>query len=60
MGTDPFCADPDGDGVHDGLDAFPLDPMRSEHPTPNPSDATPPVITLTEPTSATPVPPPPM
>jgi hypothetical protein len=60
MGTDPFRADTDGDGVSDGLDAFPLDPTRSAHPSPNPSDTTPPVITLIEPASATPVPPPPL
>ncbi len=57
-GTDPFRADSDGDGVNDGADAFPLDPTRSSAPPPNPADTTPPVITLTEPVSARPVPPP--
>lgn len=58
-GTDPFRADSDGDSVDDLADAFPLDPTRSSAPAPNPADTTPPVITLTEPTSARPVPPPP-
>jgi alpha-tubulin suppressor-like RCC1 family protein len=55
-GTDPFGADTDGDTVVDGSDAFPLDPTRSSPPSGNPSDTTPPVITLTEPTNATVVP----
>jgi alpha-tubulin suppressor-like RCC1 family protein len=56
-GTDPFRADTDGDGVNDGADAFPLDPTRSQLPAPNPADTTAPVITLTEPTNAIPIPP---
>ena len=56
VGTDPFVADTDGDGVLDGADAFPLDPLRSQAPPPVPGDTTPPVITLTEPTNAIPVP----
>lgn len=52
-GTDPFRADTDGDGANDGVDCFPLDPTRSQCPAPTPGDTTPPVITLTEPTSAT-------
>jgi alpha-tubulin suppressor-like RCC1 family protein len=56
-GTDPFRADTDGDGVNDGADAFPLDPTRTQMPAPNPADTTPPVITLTEPTNAIPIPP---
>jgi hypothetical protein len=51
-GTDAFRADTDGDGVNDGVDCFPLDATRSECPAPTPGDATPPTITLTEPTSA--------
>jgi alpha-tubulin suppressor-like RCC1 family protein len=56
IGTDPFNADSDGDGTSDGQDAFPLDrtgwlPLSSD-----PNDHTPPVITLTEPTNAVPVP----
>jgi hypothetical protein len=53
-GTDPFRADTDGDGVNDRVDAFPLDPTRSQLPEANPNDTTPPVITLTEPASARP------
>ncbi|HEU4691005.1 MAG TPA: hypothetical protein VFS23_21705, partial [Vicinamibacterales bacterium] len=55
-GTDPFLADTDGDGVNDRLDAFPLDPSRHEPLTPTQGDTTPPVITLTEPTTAIPLP----
>jgi alpha-tubulin suppressor-like RCC1 family protein len=51
-GTDPFVADTDGDGVNDRLDAYPLDPTRSQAPTPMPGDVTPPTITLTEPLNA--------
>jgi len=51
-GTDPLRADTDGDGVADGADCFPLDPTRTTCPQPVPGDVTPPVITLTEPTSA--------
>jgi alpha-tubulin suppressor-like RCC1 family protein len=51
-GTDPFRADSDGDGVTDANDAFPLDPTRSIAPSSNPSDTTPPVVTLKEPVSA--------
>jgi alpha-tubulin suppressor-like RCC1 family protein len=55
-GTDPFVADSDGDGVGDALDAFPLDPTRAQPPASNPSDSTPPTITIIEPTSAVPLP----
>jgi alpha-tubulin suppressor-like RCC1 family protein len=51
-GTDPFNADTDGDSVSDANDAFPLDPTRSMPPSSNPSDTTPPVVTLKEPVSA--------
>ena len=55
-GTDPFLADSDGDGVNDGADYYPLDPTRWLAPTPTPGDTTPPVITLTYPTGARPIP----
>jgi hypothetical protein len=51
MGTSPLRADSDGDGVPDGTDKFPLDPLMSALPS-DPQDATPPVITLTAPSSA--------
>ena len=51
LGTDPNKADTDGDGVLDGSDAFPLDATQSQA-TPNPSDTTPPTVTLQEPTNA--------
>jgi alpha-tubulin suppressor-like RCC1 family protein len=56
LGTDPFNPDTDGDGVPDGLDAFPLDPTRWKLPDPDPTDHTPPVITIQEPANAVPVP----
>jgi alpha-tubulin suppressor-like RCC1 family protein len=52
LGTDPFSADSDGDTYNDLVDAFPLDPARHTAPSGNPSDTTPPVITLTQPVSA--------
>jgi alpha-tubulin suppressor-like RCC1 family protein len=52
LGTDPFNPDTDGDGTPDGQDCFPLDPTRWQCPGPVGGDTTPPVITLTEPTSA--------
>jgi hypothetical protein len=55
-GLDPFRVDTDGDSVSDALDAFPLDPTRWQAPAADPNDHTPPVITLTEPTNARPVP----
>jgi hypothetical protein len=48
MCTNPVRADTDGDGVDDGADVFPHDPLMSSFPS-NPSDTTPPVITLTSP-----------
>ncbi len=51
-GTDPYRADTDGDGVADGVDAYPLDPTRSQELPPDPTDQTPPVILLAEPTNA--------
>jgi len=48
MCTDPLRADTDGDGVTDDVDKFPFDPQASALPS-NPSDVTPPVITLTSP-----------
>jgi hypothetical protein len=53
IGTNPFNPDTDGDGVMDGQDCFPLDPTRWQCPVPNPTDHTPPVITLTYPSNAT-------
>jgi len=55
-GTNPFLADTDGDGVADGLDAYPLDPGRSSLPAVDPADHSPPVIILDEPSEATPLP----
>jgi alpha-tubulin suppressor-like RCC1 family protein len=48
-GTDPYSPDSDQDGVGDALDAFPLDPSRSQGLVVDPTDLTPPVITLTSP-----------
>jgi len=56
-GTDPFDEDTDHDGVGDGTDAFPLDPSRTTGPVPTPGDTTPPLIVVTEPATARPVPP---
>ena len=56
LGTDPFNPDTDGDSHLDGADAFPLDPARWQLPPVVPGDTTPPVITLTEPRSARPIP----
>jgi alpha-tubulin suppressor-like RCC1 family protein len=50
--TDPFRVDTDGDGSNDFADCFPLDSSRSQCPSPGQGDTTPPVITLTEPSSA--------
>jgi hypothetical protein len=52
LGTNPFDPDSDDDGVRDGLDAFPLDPGRSEPLPPDPDDHTPPTITLLQPAGA--------
>jgi hypothetical protein len=54
-GTDPFSADTDGDGVSDLVDDYPLDSTRTQKPAPTPGDTTPPVIILTQPSSARPV-----
>jgi alpha-tubulin suppressor-like RCC1 family protein len=51
--SDPLRADTDDDGTADGADCFPQDATRSTCPSANPSDTTPPVITLTRPTNAT-------
>jgi hypothetical protein len=53
-GTNPFDPDTDHDGVNDGADCAPLDPTRSSCSI-DPSDHTPPVITLDEPAGAVPV-----
>jgi len=42
--------------VNDGADYYPLDSTRWLAPTPTPGDVTPPVITLTYPIGARPVP----
>ena len=55
MGTNPLLADTDGDGVPDGLDAFPLDPSRSSL-TNTAGDTTPPAIVLLNPPGAVPQP----
>jgi alpha-tubulin suppressor-like RCC1 family protein len=55
-GTDPLVADTDRDGTSDGSDCYPLDNTRTACGTSNPSDTTPPTITLDEPPGATPVP----
>lgn len=48
MCTDVVRGDSDGDGVSDGADAFPLDPLMSSLIS-DPEDVDPPVITLTAP-----------
>lgn len=53
-GTNPFVADSDSDGYDDLEDLFPTDPTRHTL-TATPGDTTPPVITLSEPSSATPL-----
>jgi alpha-tubulin suppressor-like RCC1 family protein len=55
-GTDPLIADTDRDGTADGSDCYPLDSTRTACGTSNPSDVTPPTITLDEPPGATPIP----
>lgn len=55
LGTDPLDPDSDGDGVADGSDAAPLDPGRWDAAA-IPGDTTGPVITLTDPAAAVPVP----
>lgn len=55
QGTSPIIADTDGDGVSDLADAFPLDPSASSL-TAGGGDATAPVVTLTKPPGAVPVP----
>lgn len=52
IGTSPVMDDTDGDGVNDGLDAFPLDPDRSDPPVPSPGDTTSPVVSVTTPEEA--------
>jgi hypothetical protein len=52
VGTDPLVADTDGDGVVDCADSYPLDPSRTTGGPPDPTDTTPPGITLAEPANA--------
>lgn len=56
LGTNPFVDDSDGDGTIDGDDFFPLDPTRWDSPGATGGDVTAPVITLSEPVGAVPVP----
>ena len=46
LGTDPFRADTDGDGFVDGNDCFPLDSSQNQCLVDDPSDHTPPGITI--------------
>lgn len=55
-GTDPFNPDTDGDGAGDGVDAFPLDPTRTDPLGFDPNDHTAPAIVVTEPTNAVRIP----
>jgi len=56
LGTDPLNPDTDGDGINDKDDAYPLDSTRWLAPTPTPGDVSPPVINLTSPAQAIPLP----
>lgn len=55
MGTSPILADTDGDGVSDSADKFPLDPSASSLAAGG-GDTTAPVVTLTKPPGAVPLP----
>jgi alpha-tubulin suppressor-like RCC1 family protein len=46
LGTDPFRADSDNDGFLDGIDCFPLDSSQNQCLVDDPSDHTPPGITI--------------
>jgi hypothetical protein len=56
MHLNPYDADTDRDGVLDGVDAFPLDPTRWAWPPGDPGDNRAPVIVLTHPEQAVPLP----
>ncbi len=51
-GTSPLLWDSDGDGVGDGSDVFPLDPMRSAFPSTSTTDQTGPLVALEAPSNA--------
>ncbi len=64
-GTDPLCADTDGDGINDPIDPNPLTPQTTPPPTVPPTTAAPttppptPAPTTMPPTTAAPTTPPP-
>jgi hypothetical protein len=50
-----LIADTDGDGVADGIDAFPRDPLRSVEPAGDANDVIAPQIFLDQPSIAIPL-----
>ena len=53
-GTNPMQADSDDEGVLDGIDAYPLDPTRTQAPGPVVGDTLAPQIFVTAPISLVP------